>query len=687
MNKLFKMLSHVEIQDFIPLFKNIFDAINDLFFVMDNSNGTIRYFFANKNALNHIGCSEEVFGKSMDEVLSGDRLSFLLSKYNEAILTKKTIVFEANYKIDGIEKVGETSLTPIFPNGSDCKYIIAVVRDVTERKLQEQKLKDAFQKLEESEQQFKSLYEQNTDGIFMLDLKGCFVKANDKTVKVFGFSEHELLKMPFSSLVDQKDKNVVMHAFQQTLQGESEIFEITAFRKDGQKMIVSMKNTPMVVKDEIVGVFGIVRDVTMEKENELELQKAKDELELIWNNTNDAIFTIGHDGSILQANPAFTDTLGWSLEEIKGMTNLPTFINYSEEAHEAQLEEFRRGNGVFKLEGKRKRKDGKIINILGSYRVINHGDVLAVGMYKDISEQKRIEKKLQASESRYRKLVELSPEAIAVTSEDKVLYVNPAAVKLLGAKDENEILGKSIWKFILNDDKQVAEDRLINFLNSFDKGQEKLERIEQKITLLDGKLIYAEGIATTIQYNDKPAIQFIFRDVTERKNYEEKLEYLAFHDPLTGLTNRTMFMEIIGEAIKETKGKQTTFAIMYLDIDKFKNINDSLGHDVGDELLKQFAKRLESSVSESDTLCRIGGDEFLVLLKDIEDKQYVRNIAERMVDEFQAPYKIQGHEIEVTSSIGISIYPEDGISSKTLIRNADQALYEAKKERNKYRFS
>jgi diguanylate cyclase (GGDEF)-like protein len=187
-------------------------------------------------------------------------------------------------------------------------------------------------------------------------------------------------------------------------------------------------------------------------------------------------------------------------------------------------------------------------------------------------------------------------------------------------------------------------------------------------------------------FEGESVIQVLLRDVTLKKNYEEQLEYLAFHDPLTGLTNRRYFTEQINQAIETAQKENRMLAVMYIDIDKFKSINDSLGHEVGDQLLKQFASRLKENVREEDILCRVGGDEFLVLLNGMKEKKVVVDIVSRLHKAFQQPYLIDNHKIVVTSSMGIAVFPQDGINSKILISRSDIALYQAKEQRNDFQF-
>lgn len=406
--------------------------------------------------------------------------------------------------------------------------------------------------------------------------------------------------------------------------------------------------------------------------------------ELIWQNTNDAIFVIGQDGSILHANPTFTDILGWEIEDIKWVNPPPFFVNMTKEQHLDFLNMLRDGKNINYSVTKRRSKDGEILDILASYRAINKGDVLAVAMYKDFTEQVEIQRQLEASEDCYRSLVDFLPDAVIVQNKHHIVFVNPSGVNLLGQENSSTIIGRSIWNFIYSDQKEFIEKKLEQVMDS--KQSSKPIRIIEKFIRYDYKVFYVEINAIPIVYNGEGVIQLLIRDITEKKMYELKLESMAFHDPLTGLKNRRGFTEIMDQAIANANRNKEQFALMYMDLDKFKGVNDTFGHEVGDELLKQFAKRLVDNMRDSSVHCRIGGDEFLILINDIGDVDNVSRIAERLYKVLQEPYYINGHELEITASIGISLYPQDGAESKQLIKNADKALYMAKSTRNEFRF-
>ena len=181
----------------------------------------------------------------------------------------------------------------------------------------------------------------------------------------------------------------------------------------------------------------------------IELEPTIAEYQLIWENTNDAIFILRNDGAVIQANPALTDILGWRLEEIEGYARPPFFMkDFTPKNHQKQLEILRSGESIANFETQRKHKDGTIKDVLATYRAINKDHILAVAMYKDITEEKITKYKLGIAENCYRSLVEYSPDAIVVQNDDKISFANPAAIKLLGAENFHQIIGKSIHDFI-----------------------------------------------------------------------------------------------------------------------------------------------------------------------------------------------------------------------------------------------
>ncbi|MBX0358065.1 sensor domain-containing diguanylate cyclase [Halobacillus sp. Nhm2S1] len=285
-------------------------------------------------------------------------------------------------------------------------------------------------------------------------------------------------------------------------------------------------------------------------------------------------------------------------------------------------------------------------------------------------ERQRIE-----SESRYESVVETSPDSIFLhDEEDRIIYVNQAGMDLLGAEKAVELLGQDIKKFLYNEPCEDVRKRLNTLLSGgYVKGP-----IERQIQRMDGSIIDVELNGGLVEYHQIKAVQTICRNISERRKQQHQLKEMAYHDQLTNIPNRRYFFEKLEDELKRVKHQDSIFALLFFDLDNFKQINDRYGHQIGDELLVIFTKRLSQGLRKTDTLSRLGGDEFVILLSDLADTVHPRKVADRMLDRVLQPIHLQGCEIEISVSIGVSIYPEHGMDQGELLTKADRALYKAK---------
>src|SRR6202030_1769275 len=202
-----------------------------------------------------------------------------------------------------------------------------------------------------------------------------------------------------------------------------------------------------------------------------------------------------------------------------------------------------------------------------------------------------------------------------------------------------------------------------------------------------GRVFPAEVTANYLEFDGQEYSFAFVRDITDRKLAEDRVQYLAFYDDLTGLANRPLLQDRLAKALADARRQKYKIALLFLDLDTFKNINDSLGHSVGDLLLQEVAERLKTWGRKQDTVARVGGDEFLIVLTELKDITDAAVAAERLLDGIIAEYSIQGHAVNITCSLGISIFPEHGTDPETLMKNADAAMYSAKESgRNNFRF-
>ncbi|MYL69505.1 diguanylate cyclase [Halobacillus litoralis] len=285
-------------------------------------------------------------------------------------------------------------------------------------------------------------------------------------------------------------------------------------------------------------------------------------------------------------------------------------------------------------------------------------------------ERQRIE-----SESRYESVVEASPDSIFLhDKEDRIIYVNRAGIDLLGADKAIELLGQDIKNFLYNESLEDVRHRLNTLLSGgYVKGP-----IERQVKRMDGSIIDVELHGGLVEYHQVKAVQTICRNISERRKQQHQLEEMAYHDQLTKIPNRRYFFEKLEDELKRMDHRDSIFALLFFDLDNFKQINDRYGHQIGDELLVIFTKRLSRGLRKTDTLSRLGGDEFVILLSGLADINHPRQVADRMLDRVLRPIHLQGCEIEISVSIGVSIYPEHGVDEGELLTNADRALYKAK---------
>lgn len=300
-------------------------------------------------------------------------------------------------------------------------------------------------------------------------------------------------------------------------------------------------------------------------------------------------------------------------------------------------------------------------------------------------ERKKIEysnQKMKEAESKFRCLVEESILGIYIIQNGKFTYVNPTLVQMTGYS-EKELMNMQLKDLVVQEETGKAATILpystVEELNS--------AKNELKLKTSDGAVLDVVVLSHKIQivHNDEPAIMGSILDNTQKRKFQNRLERLAFHDPLTDLANRRLLSHILKETISTAKKEKTSFAFLFIDLDRFKGINDSIGHDIGDKVLQEIAHKLVEYMKEKGTVSRYGGDEFTILIPEIASLEEMERLASGLIQLFNEPLLIEEHEFFVTLSLGIAIFPEHGEDQDTLEKNADIAMYFAKeKGRNNY---
>jgi diguanylate cyclase (GGDEF)-like protein/PAS domain S-box-containing protein len=330
--------------------------------------------------------------------------------------------------------------------------------------------------------------------------------------------------------------------------------------------------------------------------------------------------------------------------------------------------------------------DGRVVWVRDRALVLNEPSrrPFYQGMLVEIGEQKAVEEALLRNERRFRSLLENATDVVGVLDSIATLtYVSPSISSILGYEPQ-KVTGRPVFDLIHDEDAKLALERFVNLVSS----ENREVRTEVRVRHGDGSLRWMEVHAVNLLSDpDVQGVVVNARETTERRTLEERLRHLAYHDSLTGLPNRALFMDRVARSLARLTRSDHSIALMFLDLDDFKNINDRLGHRIGDRVLGHVATNLQAGLRPTDSAARLGGDEFGVLLDDLQSRDDAEKVAVRVFEQLARPLDVEGHEISVVASAGIAIATTASVSADTLLHSADEAMYKAKAEgKNRWRF-
>ncbi len=639
--------------------------------------------FVNKPWLDFTGRTlQEERGRGWTERMHPQDSVVCFGMYQSALQARRPFTMEYRLRrADGEYRWMLHTGVPLFTSGGWFTGYIGSCVDVTDRRRAEQEIREAQTFLQ-------SIVENIPDMIFVKDAAELkFVRFNKAGEELLGYSRQELIGKSDYDFFPREQADFFVSKDREVLQGEGVLDipeEPIQTRYKGERLLHTKKIPILDDKGDPAFLLGIAEDITDRKQTEEKFRG-------IFDASGDGIGYATLDGVLLDVNEAFCRLTGYSRQELLDGRSYQAIT--APEYHELEarrVQELLRTRSPVVYEKEYIRKDGSRVPVALTVFVVKgtrgKPDALAA-VVKDVTERKRAEETLRQSEERFRQLAENVEDVFWITSPDfqEVLYVSPAYEKVWGRPCQSLYQSALAWAEAIH-----PEDRP-RVLAALDKSvaQAAVFEEEYRIVLPDGSMRWISDRGSPVRDEREVVRRFVgvARDITERKRFQERMQHMATHDELTGLPNRRLFVDRLERALAQARRRQQKLVVLLLDLDRFKYVNDTFGHAMGDLLLHGLADRLKECIRESDTVARMGGDEFAVLLPEIAHEEDAAKIAQKILEIFTEPCDLGGNKVVITTSIGLSLYPEDGSDGEILMKNADAALYRAKEQgRNNYQF-
>lgn len=536
---------------------------------------------------------------------------------------------------------------------------------------------------------YNVLTESMRDICLLLDLNGRIIDVNQAALDVYGYSRNELLTMQLHDLRTPEGRETISEHLRLSLENDL-LYESFHRRKDGNVFPVEVKAQAANVAGEKL-ILNIVRDINERKKAQFALEESDQRRQEILEYMGHAVAVYevcgdGEDFIVNELNQAAGKIAGMPKEQIIGHSVTDGLQGTAQSR--ALLDAFRRvwrtGNPeyypvIFSDEGQVTSWRDNYIYKLSS------GELVAV--FEDVTTRKLTEEEVWREKERAQVTLDSIGDAVITTDiAGNVEILNPLAEKLTGWA-KHLAVGKPILKvFNLKTDAASSTGLVIK---SLQEGNSSELPLQSKLMQKDGSELAIEGSIAPIRNRKGKVIGavLVFRDVSEKRKLMAQLDYQEYHDKLTGLPNRVLFNERLLQTMSQARRERLMAGVVCINLDRFKMINDTFGHTAGDSVLQVAAERLKGCLRNGDTVARQGGDEFLIVLRNLENEGEAALVAHRIREAFTRPFAIDGREVTITAGMGVALYPLDGDNIEKLVKHADTAMYYAKAQgRHNYQF-
>ncbi len=584
--------------------------------------------------------------------------------------------------------------------GGEVLGISGLGKDITGRKQAERALLQA-------ERKYRDIFDGALEGIFQTYSEGGVATVNDSLARMLGYASAD----EFISLVrdisndvweDPKERIRCLRRIEE--EGSIHGFECQFKRKDGSTIWIWLSARKVMGEHgKPPYIEGFIEDITPKKLTEKLLSDSEERYRATFEQAAVGILHTSFDGRIIRCNERFGEIVGYSPGEIRGKAFQElTAPEDRARSMDALQEQVSGASSSARFEKRYIRKDGSLTWVALTTSVMRDGQghpLHFIALAEDINARKRAEEQLaaaqealRANEERYRTTFQMSLDAVNINRLSDGVYVmcNNAFLDITGYARE-DVLGRSsleldVWA------KPTDRMRLVEIL----KRKSICRNFEAQFKKRNGDTFYGLMSASLIELDGNRCVLSVTRDISDAKTAEEEIRNLAFYDPLTHLPNRRLLLErlprTLGSAAGSRGGLGRKRALLFVDLDNFKMLNDTLGHNTGDLMLQEVARRLTRCVRETDSVARFGGDEFVVMLEDLSESSeeaatQARIVGEKILTALGEPCQLAGHECISTSSVGITVFGDKNENISEIMKQADIAMYQAKASgRNTIRF-
>jgi len=650
-----------------------------------------RFSYLNRNAASYAGYTPiELVGRDAFSIVHHEDRDLVNKLAREMLKGLRTEPYEFRIITKGWQThwIMET-VTAITYQGKPA--ILGNSMDVTEKKQAEETRREV-------EKRLADMINFLPDATLAIDHDGKVIAWNQAIAEMTGIGQEDMLgkgdyeyAIPFYGercpilidLIMSDDPKTISKYAVIRKEGTCLIAEpVNPNKVRGREVFLWGKASPLFgTRGNVVGAIESIRDVTDIKKTEQALRASEGNYRQIFEHSLEGMFQSSPEGRFIRVNPTMAKMCGFASPEemIAAITDMARQHYVYPEDREYFKETMKRQGFIEDFEHATYRKDGSVFWISVSAREVidNLGRFLYYeGNHIDITDRKMAQDALKASEERYRTIIEnIGDGYYEVDLKGAIQFVNDACASISGIP-RHKLMGMSFRDFALEED----EGELYNVFHSVLMTGKPAKGLVTCIKRPDGKEQYAEISVSLIKDSKSNPTGFmgIIHDVTDRKKAEETIQWMAYHDALTGLPNRILFHDRLVLALSQAKRNNEQLAVMMLDLDKFKEINDSYGHYMGDCILCAFVERIKKQLREGDTVARTGGDEFMTLLPGIHRVGDVEKLGAKIIAALQAPVEAGEQSFTIGASIGIALYPRDGEDFDTLVNKADTAMYQAK---------